>query len=812
MIMIRKALFLASALLLLFCTNLRAQQTQGRWTVYPHVSNNFTNVIETPEKVYCLVGGTLQRYNKADNEMYTYSSSDLSENGDISAMYYNPDGKYLLLTYSTGNIDIIQDNGKIRNLPEIKNAVLTTAHTINDVAFHGGKIYIATAFGLVVYDDSKFEVKESCITNTDCNKVYVHRGNLVFGTNNKIYYAPLEGSHSQLSKFTEWGVRNALKTKMLGDEYLVSIIGTAANVEYISFGNWISSQKIVDGAKGLYPMLDGRLAIPTANKLYIIDTDRNLTSIDLPEGTQNSFSTLGAKSVWSDNGAGATQYDLSSATPTKLMTIPTPNGLTGSLPERMRWSPDGQRLYINHCVPSWCFVDPGDQTSYGPSGYVDMIEDGTAYDVTLINAASYKSKWQDWNMGDGRVTALSHVVEDPDDPGRIYMLSASAGVLVLRDRNLEHVFNKYNSGIPTLDADGKNRWLSRTVDLNIDKDGNLWVGVGYLNEACSNTIGDYYILPAKARKGDLTKTTAADWVVVPPFYEKEKLLTKGAYSLFCEHSKYKIFVPASPSTGFVVYDDNGTPLSFGDDKSVQHLSFTDTEGNPLDPYYIQGVAEDSEGRIWVGSDAGLFWFNPADAFTADFRVKRPIVPRNDGTNYGDYLLGNESVYGVAVDASDRKWLATATSGVYLVNSDGTKILHNFTTSNSALPSNIVESVSVEPYGNKVYFGTTNGLAVYDGDSAPASADYSDVYAYPNPVRPDYTGWITVTGLMDNSLVKIADAAGNVFFQGRSQGGMISWDGCDADGRRVRSGVYFVFASQNDSGSQSGAVAKILVVN
>ena len=59
---------------------------------------------------------------------------------------------------------------------------------------------------------------------------------------------------------------------------------------------------------------------------------------------------------------------------------------------------------------------------------------------------------------------------------------------------------------------------------------------------------------------------------------------------------------------------------------------------------------------------------------------------------------------------------------------------------------------------------------------------------------------------------LADAAGNVFYQGRSEGGMVSWDGCDPAGRRVKSGVYFVFASQGNEGSSKGAVAKILVIN
>ena len=64
----------------------------------------------------------------------------------------------------------------------------------------------------------------------------------------------------------------------------------------------------------------------------------------------------------------------------------------------------------------------------------------------------------------------------------------------------------------------------------------------------------------------------------------------------------------------------------------------------------------------------------------------------------------------------------------------------------------------------------------------------------------------------HSLVKIADAAGHVFFSGRSNGGMITWDGCDPSGQRVRTGVYYVFASEAPGGGGSGAVTKILVVN
>jgi hypothetical protein len=175
------------------------------------------------------------------------------------------------------------------------------------------------------------------------------------------------------------------------------------------------------------------------------------------------------------------------------------------------------------------------------------------------------------------------------------------------------------------------------------------------------------------------------------------------------------------------------------------------------------------------------------------------------------LLDTEKINCMCVDASNRKWIATQMSGVYLVSEDGDEILEHFTTDNSYLPSDAVASVFCDPLSNIVYFGTSVGIASYNGTASPAKDNYDDVYAYPNPVRPDYSGWITVTGLMEDSLVKIADAAGNVFYQGRSEGGMVTWDGCNAAGDRVKTGVYYVFASHSGDDSQMGVVTKILVV-
>jgi flagellar hook assembly protein FlgD len=68
--------------------------------------------------------------------------------------------------------------------------------------------------------------------------------------------------------------------------------------------------------------------------------------------------------------------------------------------------------------------------------------------------------------------------------------------------------------------------------------------------------------------------------------------------------------------------------------------------------------------------------------------------------------------------------------------------------------------------------------------------------------------------MDNTLVTITDAAGNLVHKGTSEGGILTWDGCDLSGERVKTGVYFVFASNGTSTSSSNAscVTKIMVIN
>jgi hypothetical protein len=161
---------------------------------------------------------------------------------------------------------------------------------------------------------------------------------------------------------------------------------------------------------------------------------------------------------------------------------------------------------------------------------------------------------------------------------------------------------------------------------------------------------------------------------------------------------------------------------------------------------------------------------------------------------------------MALDGGNRMWIGTANSGLYLIEDDTITVAH-FTEDNSLLPSNAIQSIAIEPITGEVFVGTDRGIASYRSDASEPRQDMKSAYAYPNPVRPNYAGVISITGLMDNTVVNIVDEGGNLVCKTRSHGGTAVWDGYAADGRKATPGVYSAFC--NAEGGHT--VVKILLM-
>ncbi len=263
--------------------------------------------------------------------------------------------------------------------------------------------------------------------------------------------------------------------------------------------------------------------------------------------------------------------------------------------------------------------------------------------------------------------------------------------------------------------------------------------------------------------------------------------------------------------GVFCFNTNGTLEDTSDDQTNFIGSFVNQDGTNLGKLAILSIAEDKNGAIWIGTEKGpLVINNPTKFFDDDFYCTQIKVPRNDGTNLADFLLANEKIKAICIDGANRKWIGTENNGVFLLSEDGLETIHHFSTSNSSLLSDKIQSLAINPNTGEVYIGTDQGLISYMSDATEGGDSFSEsAHAYPNPVRPDYTGIITVTGLIRDSNVKVTDINGNLIYAGNSVGGQFTWDGKNAKGKRVASGVYLVLAA--DAEGKEGIATKILVI-
>lgn len=766
----KKAIFLLIAALAASCA------TASQWQVFPSfVGSKTQNVVDAGEQVYYLASGCLYRFDKETLENESLNRGNYLNDVAVKNVYFNPFRSYLMIVYDNSNIDVITSEGEVVNMPYIKEASLTQSKSINDVTFTAdGRVYVATDFGYVVLNDKKWEVKESRIFGQKVASVAEMGGYLLLSEGKNLHYAVLNKHYETIgsmplvkANFTN----DSGRLRPITDSKLVLCTGWTFVVE-MNFDNaeqlsaTIRESESVS-ANDVQSTPSGYLINCFAAGCYLtLDaTGANLTKV---EGGKQMYSAYkgGDGTLWAVGENGLHKADDEAYYKPMALSFETPYYLAYNEPQRKLYvSSTGANQWIN--------------AQYLPTG-VNTFDGVTIADVTpeptIENGGSY------------------YPVFVPDDANTYFMGNWWNGVHKVTDGKVVNTYNWENS--PMEHALG-GYYCHPTIA--IDRGGNLWAAQS------SAPIGSNFFVLPKAKQA-LANVSASDWITVNV---PEAVASKRSVLLTLKQSDVKVFSRGEFGESLFFINDGGTPTSQPRTKSYSSGSVYDQDGNVISWNYIYTLCEDLNGNVWMGTNNGVLTFNPADAFSSDFRLYHIKVPRNDGTNLADYLLNGIAVTHIAVDAANRKWIATNGSGLFLVSADGTTVISQFNTDNSPLLSDVVYRVCADPNSNAVYLTTANGMMAYYTNSTPGENSYSQVYAYPNPVTPDYYGLITITGLMENSLVKIADASGNVVKQLKSVGGACTWDGTVDGAERVRSGVYFVFASQAD-GSEA-AVTKILIV-
>ena len=381
---------------------------------------------------------------------------------------------------------------------------------------------------------------------------------------------------------------------------------------------------------------------------------------------------------------------------------------------------------------------------------------------------------------------------DPNDPEHVFA-GGRCGLYEFKNGKLINYYNKENS--PLMAA------LDR--DKQLDNDYLLILGIKF------DAKGHLWVLNSLAKGVSLLELTS-DYQWISHHHQEltdEKEITVPGLSNMMFDSRGLLWFTnnnwENPSV-FCYDTDQDVILKYD-----QILNQDDTK---YTIYHINCITEDKEGNMWIGTDVGPFMIQKSEIGQSQVTFYQVKVPRNDGTNFADYLLNGIAISSIAVDGGNRKWFGTESAGVFLISSDNLIQEHNFNIDNSKLLYNNISSIAINHQSGEVFFLSDNGLCSYQSNAVEPNEQMTkdNVIAYPNPVIPDFTGMVTITGLSYDADVKITTATGAIVAEGRSNGGMFNWDCCNKQGKRVASGVYMVITATSDG--KKGTVCKIAVIN
>lgn len=657
-----------------------------------------------------------------------------------------------VLAYSNGNIDLFKDN-TFYKVPDLKIKTIAGEKTINAIYVDAGYAYLSTSIGVVVIDIKKQNVKETYEFNNE-NRILSVRG--IWPQGDSLY------------TITSFGIYSANRnSKTLQNFQIWKQLDTVKDYKHIAgYGN----ELFVATDKALYRVAAGVKTLVYTSRMGIEHLDPGDGHLLISEYDTASFSGM-IHFYRSDKGI----YDSIMAPGNKpRQTVETLDGKVCVADEFGGLLKELNNRELGYFTP----IGPMNSNSYdiyANNGelWVAHGSFNDRYNVSYNRAGISKYKEGVWKYyAQGIFTPFNSLTDfcvflKDEKTGTVYAGSFINGLYVMKADGTGKLYsapNPFDRSIAYGPTD------AQVAGLGLDSYGNLWVSTMY------SPNNQLYV-----------KTPEDEWM---------KFSVPGAeYGGPIAMDDYdRIWFGGYADGGLNVYYPNGTPLDKSDDLSY-HLSTGKGNGNlPSNTVYC--VAKDKNNNIWVGTANGIGIISncllprssaqPCDA-------ELPIVQYDQ---YAGYLFAGNSVRTIAVDGANRKWVGTD-DGVWLLSADASKIVYRFTSSNSPLPSNRIQKIAIDGVTGEVYIGTDMGLVCFRSTATEGGTKNEQIVSFPNPVPSGYTGTIAIKGLVANADVRITDISGQLVYRTRALGGQAVWNGLDYTGRRPQSGVYLIFASDNN---------------
>lgn len=744
-----------------------ASASAGTWKMHnSYVTKLIKNVFDTGDKVYYVNSNKLYQFDKSTQTTLSLGKQNILSDNTISQIFYDWENKLLFVAYANSNIDVIDQAGKVTNISNIKDIIVRvhsyslnpetgdlqdyTGKEINDINFANGRAYVATGYGYVCIDETTLKVVHNYDLGRKINSVAVIGDEMLILSKSYCYHGTIE-DEDPINHYTkESGSFNGCRMYPINDNS-VFIMGpsTLYNYEFVNSVP-VLTELVAARSNSVQKTPTGFIAnFPEQTYYYTFDpTGKVGTKVGSAVGYATS-NPDGDGTVWINDANG-----LHVSGSTAYYKI---NSLTTDAPFWLRYNGDLNKLYAG---------------SSGPISLINIVATNVPNIINTYDGNNWSNATAYTASGSGY-----DFVFNPLDP-RMYIRAGWKNLYKVVNDQLVTTYNNSNSKLST-----------RKCHPAFDNYGNMWVVTPY-------GLPESPVLLLPKDKVFNTTSNKADWLVPAGFEALNTGKMQRSRFLVSKKNNVKIFSDCDYSgaiTGRIYCWDNGNEDPMVDTYQLSSIGhFVDQNNSQVSWTYLCHFEEDREGMFWVGHDMGLFVFDPDVVFDAAPAAVRPYVTKfSEGQGY---LCEGYTVYDIGVDRDNNKWIAT-NNGVYFVSPDGSEVYNHFTIENSDVPSNLVYTVECDTVHDRVYIYTDNGFAEYIVNGDATSINFDNVYAFPNPIEPDFTGMIKIANLMDNSYVTVTDRDGNIVAQFGPVVGSALWDGSGADGERVPTGIYNIYAAQ-----------------
>ena len=698
----------------------------------------------------------------------------------------------LIICYLSSNIDLYSD-GFIFNIPDIEKKQISGDKTIYSIHCEDTYAYLACGFGIVIIDLKKKLIKDTWFFQKDgqsiaVNDLAIFRDTVFAATPKGIFYNNI--NNVSIAQFSTW-------YQVQADSLL------NRNIEFI--------QEFENELFAFVPTLTYKIDT-------IYNTDSTFFELDSSQTQKINIVYSFENGIWNiDSTFGFEEVKSVRNTHKKLVVT---RGWGAHAYEKINGNIILNNVFSSHNAQDavsneWGYLLIADQQQglvcQEAEGAVVYSLPGPASDdiwkISMANSTlvavpgahvDWTPLWRQTNISifenekwknllyydDALAQYPSHdaldVLFNPNTQ-ELFLASYLSGLVHIKNGKVEKIYNEDNSPL---------RKYADRVPVNslaFDKDYNVWM----INSNAPNPL--------------LVRTKDGKWQSFNIYHASNDVIGK----LYID-SRGWIWMTADRETSLLIYDPKGTPLAASDDRLVKLNTALSEEEGAFN--FIYSIAEDKDGNMWIGTNKGIkIYYNPSALFDNPNILPNPIkiIEQLGDTSVPQLLLNQEIIKCIKIDGGNRKWIGTDNAGVFLESSDGkTEILH-FTTENSPLLSNTINDIDIDETTGEVFIATDKGLVSFRYTATEGKENYEAIKIFPNPVREDFTGYISITGLKENSEVKITDVAGGLVYRIKSEGGTATWNGRRFDGSKASTGVYFVFVS--DKTGKEKKAGKLLFI-